>query len=163
MSKEMRKNRIMSVGKALLRVRLDRKMTQREVADRADLAVSYVSRIENNRVQPTTGTLNRLAEALEMPVSGIFAIGEAVSTPVHKCPVSASGKCVGESIRSGLGPMPKGKRASYGEEELRLLRMADFLVLHGSKEVQMTLSVMLESLLTRVGGRFRGKKIELQK
>lgn len=153
----------MSVGKALLRVRLSKGMTQREVGEAAGFAVSYISRIENNRVQPTMRTLSRLAEALDTPVSGIFTIGEGACTPVHKCPVSASGDCIGDSVRSGLGRRPKGKHVPYGEEELRLLKMTDFLALHGSAEVRMALSVMLESLLIRAGGRFHGKKIMLPK
>jgi len=141
----------MSVGKALLRVRLDKNMTQRQVGELAGLATSYISRIENNRVQPTMGTITRLAEALHTPVSGIFAIGEAARTPVHKCPVSTSGSCIGELIRSARGRTPVRGQTPYGEDELRLLKMTDFLLLNGSPEVRQALSVLLESLMLRAG------------
>lgn len=141
----------MSIGKAILRVRLDMGMTQRAVGERAGLAVSYISRIENNRVQPTMGTLTRLAGALDTPISRIFAIGEVASAPPRQCPVSGSGECIGEMIRSGRGREPHGGRMPYGEEELRILKMADFLAVHGSAEIRLTLVTVLESLMDRAG------------
>ena len=148
----------MSVGKAILKVRLDRHMTQREVSERAGLAVSYISRIENNRVQPTMRTLTRLAEALDTQVSGIFATGEGAASPEHKCPVSSSGQCIGELIRSRHGRRPKGARVPYGELELRMLKMTDFLARHGSAEVRQTLVTVLESLMLHAEPRTRGEQ-----
>lgn len=139
----------MSVGKAILRVRQDQGMTQRKVAERAGLAVSYVSRIENDHVQPTMKTLIALAEALETPVSRIFAIGEHSLALRDKCPVSHSGHCIGELIRSRPELRPDGERAAYGAEELRLLRMTDFIVLRGPADVRKALAVVLESLMAR--------------
>ena len=139
----------MSVGKAIQRIRLDKGMTQRAVSERAGLAVSYVSRIENDRVQPTMKTMKSIAGALEIPVSRIFAIEESTLTSLHKCPVSSSGQCIGELIRSAQGQQPKGRRATYGKLELRMLRLTDFIAVHGSAEVRRTLSVVLESLVAR--------------
>lgn len=140
----------MTIGKAVLQIRQGKGMTQRAVGARAHLAPSYISRIENNRIQPTMATLGRVAEALEVPVSAIFRLGErGGQTPLHRCPVSASGDCIGELIRSPRGRRPRGGRAPYGKEELDLLRMTDYVVTHSSKEVRTTLTVLLESLLAR--------------
>lgn len=135
----------MSVGKAVLRLRQERGLTQNEVGRRARLATSYISRIENERIHPTMVTLSRLAEALQVATADLFRVAESPDAArLHSCPVSSSGQCVGELIRSGRGRRPSGGGITYGPEELRLLRMADYVVLHGSKDVRGALAVMLE-------------------
>jgi transcriptional regulator with XRE-family HTH domain len=135
----------MSVGKALLRVRQERALTQSQVSERAGLATSYVSRIENNRVQPTMRTVQRLAQALGVPLSTLFRLEErAGAATIHECPVSSSGECIGELIRNQHGRKPDLR---YGVEELRLLRMTDFLVRSASKDVRKALAVLLEALV----------------
>jgi transcriptional regulator with XRE-family HTH domain len=52
------------IGKNLRRVREERLMTQQEVATAADLNLSTVMRIENDRVEPRFSTIRRLANAL---------------------------------------------------------------------------------------------------
>lgn len=141
----------MSVGQSVLRIRHERGMTQGEVGERAGLATSYLSRIENDHVQPTMVTLGRVAAALGVPTSAIFRLDERGDGSVkHRCPVSASGQCVGEQIRSRKGKAPRRKKARYGRDELHLLKMADYIALHGSKDVRRALGVVLDSLLQRV-------------
>lgn len=143
----------MSLGSAVLRIRHERNLTQGQVGQRAGIAASYLSRIENDHVQPTMGTLGRLAKALGVPMSSIFQVSErGPESFKHTCPVSTSGKCIGEQIRSTHGRRPLGRRASYGKEELRLLKMADYVVLNGTKPVRQALTVLLESLIEKTGG-----------
>jgi transcriptional regulator with XRE-family HTH domain len=54
------------IGKNLRRVREDRLMTQQELADAADLGLSTVLRIENDRVEPRFSTIRKLAKALDV-------------------------------------------------------------------------------------------------
>ncbi len=54
------------IGKNLRRVREDRLMTQQELADAADLNLSTVMRIENDRVEPRFSTIRKLAKALDV-------------------------------------------------------------------------------------------------
>jgi transcriptional regulator with XRE-family HTH domain len=54
------------IGKNLRRVREERLMTQQEVATAADLNLSTVMRIENDRVEPRFSTIRRLANALDV-------------------------------------------------------------------------------------------------
>jgi len=54
------------IGKNLRRVREERLMTQQEVATAADLNLSTVMRIENDRVEPRFSTIRRLAIALDV-------------------------------------------------------------------------------------------------
>jgi transcriptional regulator with XRE-family HTH domain len=54
------------IGKNLRRVRVDRLMTQQELAEAADLGLSTVLRIENDRVDPHFRTIRKLARTLEV-------------------------------------------------------------------------------------------------
>jgi transcriptional regulator with XRE-family HTH domain len=54
------------IGKNLRRVREERLMTQQEVATAADLNLSTIMRIENDRVEPRFSTIRRLAIALDV-------------------------------------------------------------------------------------------------
>ena len=52
------------IGKNLHRIRVDRLMTQQELAEAAQLGLSTVLRIENDRVEPRFSTIRKLAKAL---------------------------------------------------------------------------------------------------
>ena len=54
------------IGKNLRLVREDRLMTQQELAKAADLGLSTVLRIENDRVEPRFSTIRKLAKALDV-------------------------------------------------------------------------------------------------
>src|SRR5215208_8114450 len=54
------------IGKNLHRVREDRLMTQQELAEAANLGLSTVLRIENDRVEPRFSTIRKLAKALDV-------------------------------------------------------------------------------------------------
>jgi len=144
----------MSIGTAILRARQEKDMTQAQVGKRAGLATSYISRIENDRIQPTMPTLTRVAKALGVPISALFRADERGHALLeHSCPVSGSGQCIGEQIRSHQGRRPIGRRANYAKEELHLLKMADYIAVHGTKETRRALAIVLESLIARSGKR----------
>jgi transcriptional regulator with XRE-family HTH domain len=146
----------MTVGKALLRARQDRSMTQGALGRVAGLSASYVSRIENGRIEPTMRTVSRLARALEVSLADLFRLADAgPAATLHRCPVSGSGECIGEQIRSGRGRVPRGGRADYGPEQLRLLRLTDFVVRNGTREVRHALGVVLEGFVDRASARRR--------
>jgi transcriptional regulator with XRE-family HTH domain len=54
------------IGKNLRRVREDKLMTQQELAEAADLNLSTIMRIENDRVEPRFSTIRKLARALDV-------------------------------------------------------------------------------------------------
>ncbi|HGY92486.1 MAG TPA: XRE family transcriptional regulator [Planctomycetes bacterium] len=140
----------MSLGNAILRARQQRKLTQGEVGRKAGLQTSYISRIENGRVQPTMGTIGRIAEALDVSLSDLFRLAEREKeTKLRQCPVSQTGDCIGELIRNATGRPPNGGKAHYGPEELHILRMADYLVVHGSTDDRRALAIVLEGFLAR--------------
>ena len=47
----------MSVGKRILQMRMELKKSQRELCESTGLAVSHLSRLENDRIAPTVKTL----------------------------------------------------------------------------------------------------------
>jgi transcriptional regulator with XRE-family HTH domain len=52
------------MGKTLQRLRKAKKMSQAELARRADLSREYVNKIEAGRYDPPLSTINALAKAL---------------------------------------------------------------------------------------------------
>lgn len=70
------------LGDSLKRQRLDRKMTLEELAKASDVSRSMISKIERGEAVPTTSTLGRLAEALDLSISQLVG-GKAASGPVH--------------------------------------------------------------------------------
>ena len=55
-----------AVAANLRRLRHARKMTQEELADRAELSPRYIGRIETGVASPTVSVLGRLAKALDV-------------------------------------------------------------------------------------------------
>ena len=64
----------------LLKERRQRKLSQREVSQRAGICRTYISRIENGRLGITFSTLALCAKAFGLPVAEIVARAEAVLT-----------------------------------------------------------------------------------
>ena len=56
------------MGKRLKKLRESRGMSQAALAEKAELSRGYLIRLEAGRQDPTLGTLERLAEALDMPL-----------------------------------------------------------------------------------------------
>ena len=54
-------------------IREREKMTQQELADKAGLVVSSISKFESGQKNPSITTLLRLSVALEVPVADLFA------------------------------------------------------------------------------------------
>lgn len=63
-------------ARSLKILRIARGLTQRQLAERAGLAAAQVSRYETGAVEPRFLTLQRLLEALDLPME---ALGEAHS------------------------------------------------------------------------------------
>jgi len=57
------------LGAALKALRLERGISQEELAHRASLHPTWISHLESGRENPAWGTVRRLATALEVPLS----------------------------------------------------------------------------------------------
>ncbi len=133
------------VGKKVRELRHQAQMTQREVAERSGLTVSYLSRLENDRITPSVRTLRKIADALEVPVSALFD-GDSEQGSGESCPVSLSGQCILEHrYISRLTPPPEEE--TYNAEQLAVLQQCNDLLQHGEPEVLMALERVVRSLI----------------
>lgn len=62
----------MNIGQAIKMCRTRRGASQSALAQQADCSVSYLSMLENNKRDPTLSTLNKIAQALRVPVGILF-------------------------------------------------------------------------------------------
>ena len=136
----------MGVGGRLRRLRVEAHRTQRSVAAGAGLAAEYLSRLENDRVTPTTRTLLKIAKSLDVPVTAFFE-GAAPLEAGDVCPVSVSGRCILDHLHAGRGVVSTQRAERYSRDQLEAIRTCDFLIHSGSPEVQRTLVTMLRSLV----------------
>ncbi len=58
----------MNIGKALKLCRTAKDLSLEALAERAEISVSYLSRIENQKREPTLSLVSKLADALAIPV-----------------------------------------------------------------------------------------------
>ena len=89
----------MSIGTHIIQARNLRNISQRELSERSGIASSYLSRIENRRLEPRPKTLRRIAEALGVPLSELFREGRG-GQAVSRCAITVSGNCIMELLRS---------------------------------------------------------------
>lgn len=59
----------MNLGKAIKLCRHQKEMTQSDLAKKANISLSYLSLIEQNKRHIHLSSLNRLSKALQIPVS----------------------------------------------------------------------------------------------
>src|SRR5256885_12875231 len=60
------------LGERIKRLRLERELQQRQLAEKAHLTPSMVSQIESGRLTPSLNTLGRIAAALGVPIASLF-------------------------------------------------------------------------------------------
>ncbi|MBI4455759.1 MAG: helix-turn-helix transcriptional regulator [Acidobacteria bacterium] len=63
---------VKTLGERIREIREAKELTQREIAARLQIDDYYVSRLENNHINPTLATLQRLANALGVEVRDFF-------------------------------------------------------------------------------------------
>lgn len=72
----------MNIGHVIKILRIQRKMTQEQIALEADMATSNVSRIEKGQRQPSQKVLQKLAKALNTKLSVLYAASELPSEEI---------------------------------------------------------------------------------
>jgi len=68
-----------ALGQAIRELRGQRGLTQRQLADAADVNETWISHIEAGRTNPAWGTIVRIATALDVRVSELAARAEEVA------------------------------------------------------------------------------------
>lgn len=68
-----------ALGEAVRQLREQRGLTQRQLADAADINPTWISHIESGRTNPAWGTVARLAGALGVAVSELALLAERLA------------------------------------------------------------------------------------
>ncbi len=135
----------MTLGKKILELRLKSKRTQQQVSELTGLAVSYLSRLEYDRMSPSIRTLTKISEALHVPLTSFFD-DKLVLEAQDRCPVSLSGRCILDQLFVGQGRRPETNLESYSPQQLEILRACNYVLHTGDKEIVKMLSLLMKSL-----------------
>jgi len=60
------------IAKRLRTVRIERNLTQAQVADKADLNTNYYAKIERGEIRPSIATYEKLAKVLKITSTELF-------------------------------------------------------------------------------------------
>jgi transcriptional regulator with XRE-family HTH domain len=71
----------MEIGQKLRDLRVAKRLSQEDVGRKSGLLQCYVSRVERGRTIPNLETLEKFANALEIPLYRLFTDGESVRIP----------------------------------------------------------------------------------
>ncbi|HTG60167.1 MAG TPA: helix-turn-helix transcriptional regulator [Terriglobia bacterium] len=145
----------MSIGTRIIQIRNHKGISQRQLSERSGIASSYLSRVENRRVEPQPKTLRKIAEALGVPVSEIFDERPGAAA-VPQCSISVSGRCISELLTSGRRKLAPPGPESYSPRQLQLLRMSAYLIQTADSRLLDTLEMLLGALLGARGRKVRG-------
>lgn len=72
-------DKLVPLGRVIARARAEKRLTQAEVARRAETHRSHVSRIERGHRDPRLDTLQRLADALETKLGTLLSCDELLA------------------------------------------------------------------------------------
>jgi transcriptional regulator with XRE-family HTH domain len=71
-----------SIGGVIRRARKQQGLTLQQVAQSSELSLSYLSQIERNLLNPSVGTLKRIADALDLPAGKLMFASESAASRV---------------------------------------------------------------------------------
>jgi transcriptional regulator with XRE-family HTH domain len=134
------------IGKRLGTLRAQRGLSQGTVSRLAGIAPSYLSKIENGRIQPTFPTLWRVVRALHADFDEVMGLDQA--GPRHPgCPISASGECLAQLIRSEAEVARDRRRIFVSTREVELLHDLLGWLKRTSPDHARALEVLLEEMV----------------
>jgi transcriptional regulator with XRE-family HTH domain len=64
------------LGKAIRKLRQERKLSQEALGNRAEIHPTWISHIESGRINPTWGNVRRIAAGLKVPLEELAALAE---------------------------------------------------------------------------------------
>ncbi|HUU14920.1 MAG TPA: helix-turn-helix transcriptional regulator [Terriglobia bacterium] len=137
----------MSIGTRIIQIRNQKNMTQRQLSERTGIAGSYLSRIENRRLEAGPKTLRKIAEALGVPLGELFQESPTAHS-LSQCVITASGNCIMEMLENRQRKGAHAGTESYSPRQLKLLRMANYLIQSGNSRILDTLDLLLSALIS---------------
>src|SRR4051812_30007712 len=107
------------VGAQVRRLRTDRGLTLAQVGELADLNVSYLSQVENDKASPSLETLAAIADVFEVPITWLLVDAAPAprvvrrherrgETPPHRTPPGKGERGLAPAPRAGAGGAPPG-------------------------------------------------------
>jgi len=69
------------VGKRIRQERRRLKLTQEELAEKADISANFLGHIERGTKRPTLNTLKKIADVLQIPMGALFATEKTYKLP----------------------------------------------------------------------------------
>jgi transcriptional regulator with XRE-family HTH domain len=70
-----------TVGKRAREERRRLKLTQEELAEKADISANFLGHIERGTKRPTLNTLKKIADVLQIPMEALFATEKTYGLP----------------------------------------------------------------------------------
>jgi transcriptional regulator with XRE-family HTH domain len=64
------------LGKAIRKLRQEKKLSQEALGNRAEIHPTWISHIESGRINPTWGNVRRIAVGLKVPLEQLAALAE---------------------------------------------------------------------------------------
>lgn len=107
---QVRTGSTQGVGPRLRALRQERRLLQRELADAAGLSLNAVSLIERDQTSPTVATLERLAQALDVPVVALFSEPAQLTTVILTRPEERERVAIHHGIIERLGKGLEGQK-----------------------------------------------------
>ena len=63
----------MKIGSIIRKIRLSKKMTVKELAEKTNLTSSLISQVERDTISPSLGTLVKISKSLNVPLASFFS------------------------------------------------------------------------------------------
>lgn len=135
------------VGRVILKLRKQRDLSLRALAERCELSITAISKIERGENSPTVASLHQLARALEVPITDFFQQDLQQHIVYVKASQAAVMQTKGFSIESLGAGLPQQKLEPL---KLSLLPGEEYqseLVSHSGEEFVYCLKGMLEYII----------------
>jgi len=75
----------LNIGKRLREIRMERGLSQRELAKRTGVANASISQIESDRINPTVGALKRILDGIPVSLADFFDEGGRAEEQIFFC------------------------------------------------------------------------------
>jgi hypothetical protein len=105
--------------------------------------------MENDNHDPSVGTVRKVAEALNLPLSLFFSSRPSLDCG-DRCPVTLTGGCILDELSAETQDLCKPNGGSYTPEQLQILQQCNYLLHSGDNEILSTLRTTITSLMISV-------------
>ena len=141
------------IGTRLRHARLTRGVRMKDVADAAGCSESLVSKIENNKIQPSLHILHRLCAVMKMGLGELFSASEDADDVVmragHRVMIELDGLRRGQGIRmERLIPSAKGRLLQGNIHIVAPGGSSDGMISHDGDEVGYVITGEIELVVS---------------